>query len=716
MEQILGEALIPQVDYTSTSYGSVLLKSLQTEKLPELDLLVREAVQNSSDAALDYKESDSVWIDFKYKNFDAEALCEQLGAIGREIGKNRPDIISCKKCLEIRDRKTTGLTGPYKKEELNKSDHGNYFKLIFDSGINQTQAGAGGNWGFGKSVYYRISRAGIVVYYSQIRLGGANDENSPTEERLVVTMVEDESRDDSILSSIIQSPSGRAWWGRIDTDRNTVLPITDHNSIEALLNIFGLEPFEEGETDTSVIIPFIDEDKTMSDIIPNDSISEDVSARCVWKNSVPLYIKHALQKWYAPRLGNKALNNLDGAAKKIRATIHEDSSKETIRPQNMDCLFKLVQDLYNAALYACKKKNAPECSFPIQIKTQAISIRREGLAPGPVGYVAYAKASKQDIYWLQASLSPYILTGNFNNNEDENEPIVMFAREPGMIISYSIDGTWSKAVKAPINNAGSSSDEYIMAFFVPIVEKKFDADSGCRAAEYGALGGYLRKCEDSDHASWEDKAKFKLISKIKNNVGKKIAEGTRPAETAAVAASASRLSGRLGRALMPSKGLLAGSNDKKGPSKKGGENGGGSPSGARTTFKTKDPIWKEGALIIPYEMGMGAKAKRTIQIEAQTEAGTLPPKTWNDEIGSAFPASFSRATAVLRKTDGSEDSIECSLPSCSQQFGAISAQLHIVGGSATAFEISCNVPAQLISGELELITSDKTIECVLKAI
>ena len=101
----------------------------------------------------------------------------------------------------------------------------------------------------------------------------------------------------------------------------------------------------------------------------------------------------------------------------------------------MDCLFKLVQDLYNAALYACKKKNAPECSFPIQIKTQAISIRREGLAPGPVGYVAYAKASKQDIYGLQASLSPYILTGNFNNNEDENEPIVMFAREPGMIIS-----------------------------------------------------------------------------------------------------------------------------------------------------------------------------------------------------------------------------------------------------------------------------------------
>lgn len=716
MEQILGEALIPQVDYTSTSYGSVLLKSLQTEKLPELDLLVREAVQNSSDASLDLKGSNSVWIDFTYKSFDAEALCEQLGAIGRELSRNASDIISCKKCLEIRDRKTTGLTGPYKKEELNKSDHGNYFKLIFDSGINQTQAGAGGNWGFGKSVYYRISRAGIVAYYSQIRLGDPSDQNSPTEERLVVTMVEDESRDDSILPSIIQSPSGRAWWGRIGTDRNTVLPIIDHSSIEAFLRIFGLSPFKKGETGTSVIIPFVDEQKVLSDIIPNDSISEDVKARCIWKDSVPRYIKHALQKWYAPRLGNKALKDLDGASKRMRVAIHEDSSSETIQSQDMDCFFKLVQDLYNAALYACKKASAPECRFPIQIKTQVIGIKREGLTHEPVGCVSYTKASRQDIYGLQASLSPYILTGNFNNNEDENEPIVMFAREPGMIINYSIDGTWSKGVRAPVNNAGSSSDEYIVAFFVPLVDNKFKADSGYRAVDYGTLGGYLRKCEDSDHASWEDKAKFKLISKIKNNVGRKIAEGTKAAETAAVAASASRLSGRLGRTLMPSKGLLAGSNDKKGPSKKGGENGGGSPSGARTTFKTKNPIWKEGALIIPYEMGMGAKAKRTIQIEAQTEAGTLPPKTWNDEIGSAFPASFSRATAVLRKTDESEDSIECSLPNCSQQCGAISAQLHIVGGSATVFEISCNVPAQLISGELELITSDKTIECVLKAI
>ena len=42
---------ILRTDY-GVSYGSVTLKSLQNDNVPELDLLVREAIQNSSDAAL----------------------------------------------------------------------------------------------------------------------------------------------------------------------------------------------------------------------------------------------------------------------------------------------------------------------------------------------------------------------------------------------------------------------------------------------------------------------------------------------------------------------------------------------------------------------------------------------------------------------------------------------------------------------------------------
>lgn len=715
MEQILGTALIPEVDYTSTSYGSVLLKSLQTEKLPELDLLVREAVQNSSDASLQITQKNTLYIDFTYGEFDTQALCSQLGKVGAALLASPSACANYRNCLEIRDRYTTGLTGPYKKEELCQTDHGNYFKLIFDSGINQTQSGAGGNWGFGKSVYYRVSRAGIVVYYSQIRVGDPNDLNAPIQERLVVTMVEDESSADAVLPSIATRPSGRAWWGRTGTDVNTVLPITDHGLIESFLHIFNLKPFKQGETGTSVIIPFIDEDKVLNDIIPTGSISSDIEQRCIWKNSVPQYIEHALQKWYAPRIANSNLNDVSGACKKLRATIHAESSSKTLSAQKMDGFFKLVQDLYNAALYSCKSMPLPKKSSLSEIKTHEIRINNDGLRTRTAGYVAYTKTTNRLIYGQQAALDPYVLTGNFNNNSEENEPIVMCAREPGMIISYSIDGTWSKGVKAPACNGHSSSDEYIIAFFVPKTDNEFNPDSKAGHDGYDNLGSYIRACEESDHASWEDKTKYRIIGKIKTNVGKKIADGTIEVAVESINASASRLSGRIGNALLPARGALATSSKPQRP--KGAGSGGGASNGSKPSFTTKDAIWKNGVLIIPFEMSMGSLPRRTIKVEAQAEGGrTISPKTWSEDIGGPFPVHFSRATACLHAVAGDDLILHCDADSQHAENGPLKASLNCQGGRLTIFEIECSVPAQTITGELELKTSDKTIEFAIKAL
>lgn len=52
----------------SVSYGSVTLKSLQNDNIPELDLLVREAIQNSSDAALQ-EADDSFTVKFNTGTF-----------------------------------------------------------------------------------------------------------------------------------------------------------------------------------------------------------------------------------------------------------------------------------------------------------------------------------------------------------------------------------------------------------------------------------------------------------------------------------------------------------------------------------------------------------------------------------------------------------------------------------------------------------------------
>ena len=158
------DKLILKTDY-AVSYGSVTLKSLQNDNIPELDLLVRESIQNSSDAALSLP-GQSYNVNFTTGTFKPSAFNSFLTDIEDDLNTKFPNEVS--DFLEIRDTGTSGLTGCVRKSEIKSDDHGNFFKLIYDTGKRQTQANAGGNWGFGKSVYYRVG-IGIVIFYSRIK-------------------------------------------------------------------------------------------------------------------------------------------------------------------------------------------------------------------------------------------------------------------------------------------------------------------------------------------------------------------------------------------------------------------------------------------------------------------------------------------------------------------------------------------------------------------
>ena len=56
------------------SYGSGALKALQNDDIPEVDLLVREAIQNSSDAAIPVKDKDSCKILFNLGTFSTASF------------------------------------------------------------------------------------------------------------------------------------------------------------------------------------------------------------------------------------------------------------------------------------------------------------------------------------------------------------------------------------------------------------------------------------------------------------------------------------------------------------------------------------------------------------------------------------------------------------------------------------------------------------------
>ena len=93
----------------SVSYGSVTLKSLQTDNIPELDLLVREAIQNSSDASLE-QDGDSFTVKFNTGFFNPAQFNTNLTGIESILDDMFPEDTA--EFLEIRDTKTEGLTGP----------------------------------------------------------------------------------------------------------------------------------------------------------------------------------------------------------------------------------------------------------------------------------------------------------------------------------------------------------------------------------------------------------------------------------------------------------------------------------------------------------------------------------------------------------------------------------------------------------------------------
>ncbi|MBR4732790.1 MAG: hypothetical protein IK081_08495, partial [Lachnospiraceae bacterium] len=177
----------------NSSYGSGALKALQNDHLPEIDLLVREAIQNSSDASLS-EPTSFFGVNFNYNQFQPARLNAILknitGILNERFSSEVADY------LEIRDFKTSGLTGKTKVGEIDPQDHGNFFKLVFDTGKEQTNnegGKAGGSWGYGKSVYFRVG-IGLVIFYSQIKT------ETGYESRLMASLVEKEGSSESILS------------------------------------------------------------------------------------------------------------------------------------------------------------------------------------------------------------------------------------------------------------------------------------------------------------------------------------------------------------------------------------------------------------------------------------------------------------------------------------------------------------------------------------
>ena len=152
--------------------GHSLLKLIQNSSLSTVDLLVRESLQNSLDAAIHGgKKVTANFITGQCERVKVDAIFTGITkALGECIEGEKTDFIA------ISDKGTTGLTGPLLEADYEEdADKGNLRKLIYEICQAQSVADKGGSWGLGKTVYFRVG-VGIVIYYTRIAVSGGYEE------------------------------------------------------------------------------------------------------------------------------------------------------------------------------------------------------------------------------------------------------------------------------------------------------------------------------------------------------------------------------------------------------------------------------------------------------------------------------------------------------------------------------------------------------------
>lgn len=436
-----------------TTSGSSLLRMMQNVNTPALDLIVRESLQNSLDASL--PNVDKIPVKFIYNDFDVDRLSKEFDGIGEKLKSIQFE--NGYKFLSITDTNTKGLTGHlngiFNSDEINQ----NLGKLVFQIMKPQSDEGAGGSWGIGKTVYYRLG-VGLVIYYSRIKLDDGSFQN-----RLVAALVEDEKKEGGMLADYGKDNLGAAFFGEEFIDNyNNLRAITDNKYIENFLDIFGLKPFDGDKTGTSIIIPFIDENSILSNNV------SDEEEQLWWSQSIEEYLKVSILRWYYPRVSKGYVY-----AARLEASIN---GNPVIFDSDIP-FFSKMRELYDAAF---------KTEYSSWIKKTEIT-RFKNVKENVIGWFMYGKVPASELGSLNHLPSPYKHIGNEELDSSYNTPIVAFCRKPGMIINYKSD--W---------NVKTTKDEYILGMFV--LNSKNDITSPVTIN----LDEYLRKGEKSDHAIWVD--------------------------------------------------------------------------------------------------------------------------------------------------------------------------------------------------------------------
>ncbi|MFH0723216.1 hypothetical protein [Enterococcus faecium] len=661
---------IARVDDRMAAPGRQLLKSLQNESLSIVDLVIREAFQNSLDAT---KHGEQVtYIDVNTSEVKTEEVARYFEGIEEALKKKLPRIT---RSLAISDRNTSGLIGTFTstdKDELNKS---NIYKLIYGISMNQNQEGAGGSWGLGKTSFFRIG-VGIVIYYTRI------EENGCFEERLAASLIEDSDKENAIMPD---NPRGIAWWGeKDDSDKYAKsFPVTNEKTIHEIIRHFNIKPYTGDDTGTTIIIPFIQDEQVVLSNEDKDSVVFP------WEKDFNESILMAIKRWYAPRIANFTYSEKFG-----NSSLKPSLNGKPISPAEFEPVFAEFYMLYLSAIKGEALKDG--------ITVQSIHLTRKGLEnpKEEIGYVAFSKLNYADLGIVDdAYLSPLAYIGDKTSidNSISGTKILAYARKPGMVVRYAVDNDEKWLTNVPIED-----NQFILAFFVPNSEAKLQERY---RPKYTTLENYLRDTENADHASWIDKymgtEQITIVDRIKRKVAKTITENLTEREEGTANSRTSVLSRRFGNKFLP-KSNFGKSSTRRNPVKTKSRESGERNRLLDIKIIKSRPLSKN-EMIIEFSAIIRSSVKSEIYFEVETTDIKLNEQNWTKTFGNKIDFPFAISNMEINSVNGltidpNETVVDFSLVSHPN-------------GMTSVFGIENHCKGEInVEGKIDLIINDVTMK------
>jgi hypothetical protein len=225
--------------------GEAIKKQLGRPNLNRLTVFVREAAQNSWDAAA----SPDTPVSFSVALCD---LPDDVAAVWRRVlaaGAPDADQLPLRATLDrsalsvlfVADRGTTGLGGPTRANEADPDEPHDYVSFFLKVGDARDTEYGGGTYGYGKAVFFRASAASTIVVHTR-----CENEHGDIESRLIGGALGPTFRADGVAHT------GRHWLG-LPMASDALDPIRGDEA-DRLAAELGFPSFDEAEQGTTIAI------------------------------------------------------------------------------------------------------------------------------------------------------------------------------------------------------------------------------------------------------------------------------------------------------------------------------------------------------------------------------------------------------------------------------------------------------------------------------